>query len=410
LKRVVPEDAGVIIRTASEGVGEQELERDVQRLRDEWESIKQRSESAENAPAGSGNGKSTQPKKSQAPALLYEEPDMLIKVVRDLFTADFGRMEIQGDYAWRTVYGYVEKVAPELTDRVKQYVGTGDVFVDYRIDEQITKALDRKVWLPSGGYLVIDRTEAMTVIDVNTGKFTGSGGNLEETVTRNNLESAEEIVRQLRLRDIGGIIVIDFIDMVLESNRELVLRRLTECLARDRTRHQVAEVTSLGLVQMTRKRLGSGLLESFSTTCEHCNGRGLHISTQPHKHTNGSESGSRKRGKGKRGNSDSGSSSGGASAGPTQQQRESAASAVAMVANASKSAQEKSGEQTETPSQQQDAATVDSDDAAAGDTTSAAVTDTAAAVPSSQRSAAQSAAQAATQSATTATSASESGR
>src|SRR5699024_3316790 len=218
-------------------------------------------------------------------------------------------------------------------------------FVDYRIDEQITKALDRKVWLPSGGYLVIDRTEAMTVIDVNTGKFTGSGGNLEETVTRNNLESAEEIVRQLRLRDIGGIIVIDFIDMVLESNRELVLRRLTECLARDRTRHQVAEVTSLGLVQMTRKRLGSGLLESFSSTCEQCNGRGLHITTEPHKHTNGKDSGSRKRSKGKRGNQDSGASST-ASAGPTQHQRESAANAVAAMANASKAVSEKSGEQT----------------------------------------------------------------
>ena len=157
----------------------------------------------------------------------------------------------------------------------------GDVFADYRIDEQLIKALDRKVWLPSGGSLVIDRTEAMTVIDVNTGKYTGSGGNLEETVTRNNLESAEEIVRQLRLRDIGGIIVIDFIDMVLESNRELVLRRLTECLSRDRTRHQVAEVTSLGLVQMTRKRVGTGLLEAFSTTCEHCKGRGVIVSHRP---------------------------------------------------------------------------------------------------------------------------------
>ena len=156
-----------------------------------------------------------------------------------------------------------------------------DVFASYRVDEQLAKALDRKVYLPSGGSLVIDRTEAMTVIDVNTGKFTGQGGNLEETVTRNNLEAAEEIVRQLRLRDIGGIIVIDFIDMVLESNRELVLRRLLECLARDRTKHQVAEVTSLGLVQMTRKRVGSGLLEAFSVTCECCNGRGVHVSLEP---------------------------------------------------------------------------------------------------------------------------------
>ncbi len=155
------------------------------------------------------------------------------------------------------------------------------MFAGYRIDEQLAKALERKVWLPSGGSLVIDRTEAMTVIDVNTGKFTGQGGNLEETVTRNNLEAAEEIVRQLRLRDIGGIIVIDFIDMVLESNRDLVLRRLLECLARDRTKHQVAEVTSLGLVQMTRKRVGSGLLEAFSVTCECCNGRGVHVSLEP---------------------------------------------------------------------------------------------------------------------------------
>ena len=155
------------------------------------------------------------------------------------------------------------------------------MFGAHRVDEQLAKALDRKVWLPSGGSLVIDRTEAMTVVDVNTGKFTGQGGNLEETVTKNNLEAAEEIVRQLRLRDLGGIIVIDFIDMVLESNRDLVLRRLLECLGRDRTKHQVAEVTSLGLVQMTRKRVGQGLLEAFSETCEACHGRGYHIATEP---------------------------------------------------------------------------------------------------------------------------------
>ena len=156
-----------------------------------------------------------------------------------------------------------------------------DVFAVHRIDEQLAKAMDRKVWLPSGGTLVIDRTEAMTVVDVNTGKFTGSGGNLEQTVTSNNLEAAEEIVRQLRLRDIGGIIVIDFIDMVLESNRDLVLRRLTEALARDRTRHQVSEVTSLGLVQLTRKKLGTGLIEAFSTTCPHCGGRGILLHGDP---------------------------------------------------------------------------------------------------------------------------------
>jgi ribonuclease E len=172
-------------------------------------------------------------------------------------------------------------VAPDLADRVKKWTGEQDLFTHYRIDEQIAKAMDRKVWLPSGGSLVIDRTEAMTVVDVNTGKFVGSGGNLEETVTKNNIEAAEEIVRQLRLRDIGGIIVIDFIDMVLESNRDLVVRRLLECLGRDRTKHQVAEVTSLGLVQMTRKRVGSGLIEVFSENCEHCNGRGIIVSADP---------------------------------------------------------------------------------------------------------------------------------
>jgi ribonuclease E len=265
LKRVVPEDAGVIIRTASEGIAEAELGRDVTRLQAQWQIIKDKAATP----------------KAQAPQLLYEEPDLLVKVVRDLFTEDFSALIVQGSEAWETIDNYVRHVAPDLQDRLRKHVNNNDVFVEHRIDEQLLKALDRKVWLPSGGYLVIDRTEAMTVIDVNTGKFTGSGGNLEETVTRNNLESAEEIVRQLRLRDIGGIIVIDFIDMVLESNRDLVLRRLTECLGRDRTRHQVAEVTSLGLVQMTRKRVGTGLLEAFSTTCEHCRGRGVVVTTDP---------------------------------------------------------------------------------------------------------------------------------
>ncbi|MGH3710894.1 MAG: translation initiation factor IF-2 N-terminal domain-containing protein [Pseudonocardiaceae bacterium] len=267
LKRIVPDDAGVIIRTASEGVSEEELARDVRRLQAQWEVIQTKS--------GASGGKVA------APELLYEEPDLLVKVVRDLFTEDFRELVVQGDGAWHTVEDYVKHVAPELTPRVRRHTGGNDVFAEFRIDEQITKALDRKVWLPSGGYLVIDRTEAMTVIDVNTGKFTGAGGNLEETVTRNNLEAAEEIIRQLRLRDVGGIIVIDFIDMVLESNRDLVLRRLTECLGRDRTRHQVAEVTSLGLVQMTRKKVGTGLLEAYSSTCEHCKGRGVLISAEP---------------------------------------------------------------------------------------------------------------------------------
>jgi ribonuclease E len=266
LKEIVPDTAGVIVRTAAEGAAEDELTRDVERLKARWEDIE---------------GKS----KGNAPKLLYGEPDLTLKVVRDLFTEDFGKMVIQGDDAWDMVREYVVHMAPDLEDRLEEYrPGDGDkrdIFAAYRIDEQIAKALDRKVWLPSGGSLIIDRTEAMTVIDVNTGKFTGSGGNLEETVTKNNLEAAEEVVRQLRLRDIGGIIVVDFIDMVLESNRDLVLRRLVECLGRDRTRHQVAEVTSLGLVQMTRKRIGTGLLEAFSETCEHCQGRGLQIHDMP---------------------------------------------------------------------------------------------------------------------------------
>ncbi len=214
-------------------------------------------------------------------ALLYSEPDLTIRVIRDVFNEDFSKLVVSGDEAWDVVDEYVKYVAPHLAERLTRWQEDRDAFAEYRIDEQLAKALERKVWLPSGGSLVIDKTEAMTVIDVNTGKFTGQGGNLEETVTRNNLEAAEEIVRQLRLRDVGGIVVIDFIDMVLESNRELVLRRLLECLARDRTKHQVAEVTSLGLVQMTRKRVGAGLLEAFSVPCECCNGRGVIITFDP---------------------------------------------------------------------------------------------------------------------------------
>ena len=263
LKDIVPDEAGVIVRTAAEGASEEELTADVSRLQKYWNDIDKKSKSG------------------QAPQLLHGEPDLLIRVVRDLFTEDFTKLVISGDDAYDQVREYVSDVAPHLADRVEKWSGDGDVFSNYRIDEQIKKALDRKVWLPSGGSLIIDRTEAMTVVDVNTGKFTGSGGNLEETVTKNNLEAAEEIVRQLRLRDIGGIIVIDFIDMVLESNRDLVLRRLVECLGRDRTKHQVAEVTSLGLVQMTRKRIGTGLLEAFSENCDHCGGRGLILHDEP---------------------------------------------------------------------------------------------------------------------------------
>jgi ribonuclease E len=263
LKGLVPDGAGVIVRTAAEGASEEDLARDVKRLQSQWDDIQ--------AKAAAGG----------APVLLSAEPDLVIRVVRDLFNEDFREVVIQGTEAYEQVEQYLGQVSPELVARVRRHVGTTDVFGDWRIDEQILKGLDRRVFLPSGGHLVIDRTEAMTVIDVNTGKYTGAGGNLEETVTRNNLEAAEEIVRQLRLRDVGGIIVIDFIDMVLEANRELVLRRLTECLGRDRTKHQVTEITSLGLVQMTRKRIGQGLLEAFSETCEHCKGRGVIIQTEP---------------------------------------------------------------------------------------------------------------------------------
>ncbi len=268
LKEIVPDSAGVIVRTAAEGASEEELTKDVERLTARWADIEAQVEKA-----STGGGTS--------PQLLYGEPDLTLKVVRDLFTEDFAKLVISGDDAWDVVDTYVENVAPDLAERLERFDDDGDVFAAYRIDEQIAKGLDRKVWLPSGGSLIIDRTEAMTVVDVNTGKFTGSGGNLEETVTKNNLEAAEEMVRQLRLRDIGGIIVVDFIDMVLESNRDLVLRRMVECLGRDRTRHQVAEVTSLGLVQMTRKRIGTGLLEAFSENCEHCQGRGLITHHEP---------------------------------------------------------------------------------------------------------------------------------
>ncbi|MFE7465766.1 Rne/Rng family ribonuclease, partial [Streptomyces sp. NPDC057499] len=282
LKKIVPEDAGVIVRTAAEGASEDELRRDVERLQQQWEDIQKKSKST-----GS----------SSAPTLLYGEPDMTVRVVRDIFNEDFSKVIVSGDEAWETIHGYVSQVAPDLSDRLSRWTSEVDIFATYRIDEQLMKALDRKVYLPSGGSLVIDKTEAMVVVDVNTGKFTGQGGNLEETVTKNNLEAAEEIVRQLRLRDLGGIVVVDFIDMVLESNRDLVLRRLLECLGRDRTKHQVAEVTSLGLVQMTRKRVGQGLLESFSETCVHCNGRGVIVHMEQPTSVGGGGKRSKKRGR-----------------------------------------------------------------------------------------------------------------
>ncbi|OFJ58360.1 ribonuclease E [Corynebacterium sp. HMSC076C10] len=272
LSEVTPEGSGTIIRTAAEGVSKEAIEADIKRLETQWQEIWEASEAAK-------------AKRGAKPIALYEEPDMLVKVVRDVFNEDFSRLVVEGDRPWNTVTDYIGDLAPELEPRLQRYFakehGGADVFEHFRIDEQLAKALDRKVWLPSGGTLVIDRTEAMTVIDVNTGKFTGAGGNLEETVTRNNLEAAEEIVRQMRLRDLGGMIVVDFIDMVLPENQDLVLRRLKEALGRDRSRHEVSEVTSLGLVQMTRKRLGTGLLETFSTPCSCCNGRGLIIHIDP---------------------------------------------------------------------------------------------------------------------------------
>jgi ribonuclease E len=317
LKEVLPESSGVIVRTAAEGATEEQLTRDVNRLTTQWEHIGRQVES------------------QQAPALLHSEPDLLVKIVRDVFNEDFSKMLIQGEDAHQTITAYLEGVAPDLLDRVESYEEDRDPFDRFRITEQIEKALDRKVWLPSGGSLVIDRTEAMTVVDVNTGKFVGSGGNLEETVTKNNLEAAEEIVRQLRLRDIGGIIVVDFIDMVLESNRDLVLRRLVECLSRDRTKHQVAEVTSLGLVQMTRKKLGLGLLETFSEACEVCAGRGVIVHHDPvvkHRSSGSSSSGRRQRQNGNGGPSQGNGNGASSQGGGTHTITEGVKSALAQIA------------------------------------------------------------------------------
>lgn len=272
LANVIPGEGGAIIRTAAENVSEEQIGEDVARLHSLWEKVSKEETKARE-------------RKGAKPIVLYEEPNMLVKVVRDIFNEDFKELIVDGEKSWQVVRDYVARMAPDLKDRLVKWNPDKhegeDVFAAMHLDEQLTKALSRKVWLPSGGYLIIDPTEAMTVIDVNTGSFVGAGGNLEETVTQNNLEAAEEIVRQMRLRDLGGMIVVDFIDMVLEDNRDLVLRRLTEYLGRDRTRHKVSEVTSLGLVQMTRKRLGTGLLETFSTVCTECDGRGVIVHADP---------------------------------------------------------------------------------------------------------------------------------
>ncbi|WP_340055288.1 translation initiation factor IF-2 N-terminal domain-containing protein [Corynebacterium parakroppenstedtii] len=294
---ILPDEGGAIIRTAAEGVDTEDIARDVRRQQNVWDTILEKADELRTLPgsqtsSGKGSGKKNSKggKKGSkphfdSPQTLHEEPNLLVKVVRDLFNEDFDELIVDGDRSWSMVSSYIHRIAPDLEEKLSKYERQDhdgqDAFGHWGIDKQLKQALDRVVFLPSGGTLVIEKTEAMTVIDVNTGRFTGSSGSLEETVTRNNLEAADEIVRQMRLRDIGGMIVVDFIDMVLEENQELVLRRLSEALAKDRTRHQLGEVTSLGLVQITRKRLGKGLVETFSTPCSECHGRGFIVHDDP---------------------------------------------------------------------------------------------------------------------------------
>jgi ribonuclease E len=258
INKVKPQGFGVIVRTAALYASAEELAADISRLTKQWEAINE------------------QAAKGDAPTLIHREPELLIKVIREHFTADFRKLMIDDKASYDTVIDYLQSTAPDLVSKVHLYEDEIALFDRYHVDDQLKKALDRRVFLPSGGHLVIDRTEALTVIDVNTGKFVGSS-NLEETVLQNNLEAAEEIGRQLRLRDIGGIIVIDFIDMETIENQQKVLRRLKENLAKDKTRTQVFEVSHLGLVEMTRKNVSAGLLEQFSHRCEHCAGRGVII-------------------------------------------------------------------------------------------------------------------------------------
>jgi ribonuclease E len=261
LDRIRPKGHGLIVRTAAENVTAEEIERDVARLAKQWAGIEARVE------------------KVDAPALLYREPDMAVRVIREEFNTEYRGIVIDDHEMYEQVRDYVASISPALADRVEYYdreVEPLSLFERHHVHEQIHKALDKKVWLPSGGSLIIEHTEALTVIDVNTGKNVGSKS-LEETVFRNNLEAAEEIARQLRLRDIGGIIVIDFVDMEIKANREVVIRTFRDALARDKTRTQVYDISDLGLVEMTRKRIGEGLLESFTTSCPECEGRGLII-------------------------------------------------------------------------------------------------------------------------------------
>ena len=270
VSKIAPKDMGVIIRTAAEGASEEAITKDLEMLLHQWEQIQAKREEF---------------KHGKRPKLLQGEPDMAIRVVRDIFNDDFRKMIVEGDGVYTRIEEYLETMAPDLHEKLEKWDPAEhegkDVFDKWQIDSQLRKGMERQVYLPSGGSIVIDRTEAMTTIDVNTGRFIGKGKSLEETVTRCNLEASEEIARQLRLRDIGGMIMIDYVDMVMPSNRDLVLRRLLECLARDRTKHQVAEVTSLGLVQMTRKRIGQGLVEAFSEECPACKGRGFIVHDEP---------------------------------------------------------------------------------------------------------------------------------
>ena len=257
VKKIRPKKAGVIVRTAAEGASEEELTADLERLKKQWDSINRKS------------------KRGKAPRPLYEEPELTVRVVRDVFSpGEFEKISTDSKGIHERIVAYLEDVAPDLIEKVELHEGPLPVFEEHHIAEQIHKALERKVWLPSGGYLIMDRSEAMTIVDVNTGKHVGKS-NLEQTVAETNVEAAKEIARQLRLRDIGGIIVIDFIDMLLQQNRELVIKTLKRELAKDRTRSQVFEITPLGLLEMTRKRVSAGLVESFSETCPTCEGRGI---------------------------------------------------------------------------------------------------------------------------------------
>jgi ribonuclease E len=259
LDEVRPEGHGLIVRTAAEGATAEELRADVVELGRLWKEIEAKANRA------------------KGPALLHREPDLAVRVIREEFNRNYRGVILDDPDLFAEVRSYVERITPELADRVEFYDTAKEglpLFERHHVHEQVHKAIDRKVWLPSGGSLIIERTEALTVIDVNTGKNVGSS-NLEETVFRNNLEAADEIARQLRLRDIGGIIVIDFIDMEIRANREAVMNTFRTALGRDKTRSQVFDISELGLVEMTRKRISEGLVESLSGTCPTCNGRGI---------------------------------------------------------------------------------------------------------------------------------------